>query len=252
MRNLILSIITILPLTLLAQTSALTLRGLLQDKEGDAIPGATITLNMKNDSVNAYRTMSGTDGRFEINNINAGQYRLTVTCIGHDEHKRDLSLIRSTDVGVIRIKETSTMLNELTVMAEYSKIKPTGETCVTVKGNPLAAGKTLIDFLKFVRDLDVSDNGISVRGRANTLFYLDNQATSFEQLKNIPPDMIARIEVIPNADAQYGVNATGGVVKIFLREEPGMLGSVSAYGDADYNSMASMNASGSILYRQGK
>lgn len=252
MISLILSIITMLPAMAMAQTSTLTLSGQLQDKEGNAIPSATITLSMKNDSTNNYRTMSEADGRFKINNIRAGKYRLTVTSIGYDEHKRDLSLAQSTDMGVIRIKDTSTMLDELTVMAEYSKIKPTGETSVMVKGNPLATGKTLVEFLKFVRDIDVSDNGISVRGRANTLFYLDNQAISFEQLKNIPPDMIARIEVIPNADAQYGVNATGGVVKIFLREEPGMLGSASVYGDADYNGVSSTKASVNILYRQGK
>ena len=45
--------------------------------------------------------------------------------------------------------------------------------------------------------------------------------------------MIDRIEIIPHADASYGVNATGGVVKVYLRSEGVLLGSVSLYGEAD-------------------
>lgn len=61
--------------------------------------------------------------------------------------------------------KVSEMLDEVIVMAKYSDIKPNGETSIRVKGNPLAKGKTLSEFLQFIRDLDVSNDEINVRGR---------------------------------------------------------------------------------------
>lgn len=64
--------------------------------------------------------------------------------------------------------------------------------------------------------------------------------------------MIAHIDIIPHADASYGINATGGVIKIFLREEGGVIGSVTLAGKADYNGIKSTSPMATILYNRGK
>ena len=144
------------------------------------------------------------------------------------------------------------MLNEVTIMGRYTDIKPSGETIVRVAGNPLAKGQSFINFLRNVRNLDVTDKGIKVQGRDNTLFYLDDKEVSFEQLKALSSSMVARVEIVPHADASYGVNATGGVVKVYLREGGGMLGSLSFYGQADKYGYVDGTLMANILYSKGK
>lgn len=57
------------------------------------------------------------------------------------------------------------MLDEVTVMADYSSVKSNGTITVRVKGNPLAKGQTLLDFMKFMRGVSVRGEDVSVYGR---------------------------------------------------------------------------------------
>ena len=90
------------------------------------------------------------------------------------------------------------MLDEVTVMADYSSVKSNGTITVRVKGNPLAKGQTLLDFMKFMRGVSVRGEDVSVYGRQNTLIYLEEQEITQEQMKTIDPSMISHIDVITN------------------------------------------------------
>lgn len=252
MRTFTLILILILTSTLYAQNNTIVLDGTVQDDKNKPISNATIIISSKNDSKATFQTVSNKEGKFKIKNISIGYYNMKVSHLEYETYNNDLSLKKDTSTNVFLMTKVSEMLDEVIVMAKYSDIKPNGETSIRVKGNPLAKGKTLSEFLQFIRDLDVSNDEISVRGRKNTLYYLDNQPISFEQLKNIQPSMIAHIDIIPHADASYGINATGGVIKIFLREEGGVIGSVSLAGKADYNGIKSTSPLVNILYNRGK
>lgn len=252
MRTFALIFILILTSTLYAQNNTIVLDGTVQDDKNRPISNATIIISSKNDSKATFQTVSNKEGKFKIKNISIGYYNMKVSHLEYETYNNDLSLEKDTSTNVLLMTKVSEMLDEVIVMAKYSDIKPNGETSIRVKGNPLAKGKTLSEFLQFIRDLDVSNDEISVRGRKNTLYYLDNQPISFEQLKNIQPSMIAHIDIIPHADASYGINATGGVIKIFLREEGGVLGSVTLAGKADYNGIKSTSPMATILYNRGK
>lgn len=252
MRTFTLIFILILTSTLYAQNNTIVLDGTVQDDKNRSISNATIIISSKNDSKATFQTVSNKEGKFKIKNISIGYYNMKVSHLEYETYNNDLSLKKDTSTNVLLMTKVSEMLDEVIVMAKYSDIKPNGETSIRVKGNPLAKGKTLSEFLQFIRDLDVSNDEISVRGRKNTLYYLDNQPISFEQLKNIQPSMIAHIDIIPHADASYGINATGGVIKIFLREEGGVIGSVTLAGKADYNGIKSTSPMATILYNRGK
>lgn len=236
-----------------AQDSGFKLKGRICEKDGKSGIGyATVKVYNDTDSASVYRGVADEAGAFSIGSVAAGSYRVAVTCVGYEDYAARVNVGADTDMGTITLSEDKNMLDGVTVMADYSKVKPTGDVVVKVKGNPMAKGKTLINFMRYLRDLDVTNNSISVRGRENTLIYVDDRKVSFEQLKSIPPSMIDRIEIIPHADASYGVNATGGVVKVYLRSEGGLLGSVSLYGEADYYSPVRFSPGFNLLYSKGK
>lgn len=236
-----------------AQNSGFNLKGRACERDGKSGIGyATVKLYNNTDSVSVYRGVADEAGAFSIGGVAAGSYRVKVTCVGYENYVARVNVGGDTDMGIIKLNEDKNMLDGVTVMAEYSKVKPTGDVVVQVKGNPMAKGKTLVDFMRYLRDLDVADNSISVRGRENTLIYVDDRKVSFEQLKSIDPSMIDRIEIIPHADASYGINARGGIVKVHLRSDGGLLGSVSMYGEADYYSPVRFSPGFNLLYSKGK
>lgn len=234
------------------QTGGYALSGQVVDGDGELLPDASVELASVGDSTATRRASTGKDGGFEFGAVPAGDYQLTITYIGCDDYKASIKISGDKRLGRIRLKASAKMLDEVTVMARYTDIKPSGETVIRVAGNPLAKGQTFINFLKNVRNLDVTDKSIKVQGRDNTLFYLDDRRISFEQLKALSPSMISRIEVVPQADASYGINATGGVVKVYLRETGGLLGSLSFYGQADKYGYVDGSPRLNLLYSKGK
>lgn len=252
MRFLLFIIIVFISTNVTAQENKYGITGHIVDNEGVEVIRASVTLRMAGDSTFKRQTVSDNNGAFTFSGLSDGKYELNITYIGLADYTSDVMVKSNTDVGIIRMDESSEMLEGITVMANYTDVKQTGETIVRVKGNPLAKGKSTVNFLSYIRELDVTNNGISVQGRSNTLIYLDNQQISFERLKNIPPSMISRIEIIPHADASYGVNATGGIIKVFLREEGGLLGTVTFDGTADKYGVAKTSPNANILYSRGK
>lgn len=234
------------------QTGGYALSGQVVDGDGELLPDASVEIASVGDSTATRRASTGKDGGFEFGAVPAGDYQLTITYIGCDDYKASIKISGDKRLGRIRLKASAKMLDEVTVMARYTDIKPSGETVIRVAGNPLAKGQTFINFLKNVRNLDVTDKSIKVQGRDNTLFYLDDRRISFEQLKALSPSMISRIEVVPQADASYGINATGGVVKVYLRETGGLLGSLSFYGQADKYGYVDGSPRLNLLYSKGK
>lgn len=236
--------------TAMAQTTNNTVKGFVCDEEGEAMLGATVTVTSQGGDAKKHLAIVKEDGSFRVDSVPGGAATLTVTSIGYEDYKQAFKSDGETNLGVIKMRMSAEMLDEVTVMAKFTSIKSNGETVIQVKGNPLAKGKTLTDFLKYNRDIDVSSNNLSVRGKQNTLIYLDNKKISFSELSSIPPSMIERIEVIPEANALYGVNATGGVVKIILRDDAGLLGNVSLNGSV-YDKF-SYNPSVNLLYSYKK
>lgn len=234
------------------QTGRYVLSGQVTDGDGELLPGANVELSSVGDSTATLRTATGKDGGFEFSAVPAGDYELTITYMGCDDYRNKMKVNGDKHLGKIRMNTLAKMLDEVTVMARYTDVKLTGETVIRVAGNPLAKGQTFLNFLKNVRNLDVTDKSIKVQGRDNTLFYLDDRRISFDQLKALSPSMISRIEVVPQADASYGINATGGVVKVYLRDTGGLLGSLSFYGQADKYGYVDGSPRLNLLYSKGK
>lgn len=235
-----------------AQENGYILSGHIVDSDNKGISKATVRLISETDSALAVNAVTGDDGSFTFSGIANGTYFLSITCVGYEKFSQKTNVTGNIRMGKIRLENVYKMLDGITVMANYTDVKQTGETVVKVKGNPLAKGKTVTDFLQYVRDLDVSQNDLSIRGKANTFIYLEDRKISFEQLKSISPLMIESVEIIPHADNSYGDRATGGVVKIHLRKEGGMIGSATIYTVANIDGMIGESPRVNILYSKGK
>ena len=250
MKYLLAFIITLFAYSVNAQTVG-SVSGRVTDDEGNAIGRATVTMSRQDDGTKLRSVLTGNDGTFMIDSISGGRYRLSITCVGYDEYKKQLRVSGSVDLGTVMMEYSAKMLDEVTVMAGYSTVKPNGSIMVRVKGNPLVKGQTLLGFMRFVRGVEVNGNSVSVGGRPNIKIYLDEQEITQEQMRAIDPSMISQIEVIPSPDASYGLG-TGGVIKIHLRDDGGMLGTLTFDGAAGHDGLQRAVAGLNLLYVRGK
>ena len=138
MRNIIF-ILTLLFVTVVNAQNNVT--GSVTGNDGLPVIQATVTLQQKCDSVKELRVVTDNDGKFTIN-VDKGKYILSISSVGYEKYKSDLSVDGSKDLGIIKLDLSSELLDEVTVMANYSEVKQNGDIMIKVKGNPLARGKT--------------------------------------------------------------------------------------------------------------
>ena len=144
-----------------AQENKYGMTGRVVDKEGMAVMRASVTLTMAGDSAFRRQTVADDNGVFSFSALDNGNYELKITYIGLADYISDITVKGNTDLGNIRMDDSAEMLEGITVMANYTRQKRTGETIVKVKGNPLTKGKSTQDFLKYVRGIDVTESSLS-------------------------------------------------------------------------------------------
>ncbi len=119
-----------------AQITTSSISGLITDNKQGALPGATVQA-VYTPTGTQYATTTDTDGRYRINNMNAGgPYTLTVTYVGFNtETRSDLSLqLGETTSLNVRLSDASKTLTEVVVKGERggeregAGINLTGET----------------------------------------------------------------------------------------------------------------------------
>lgn len=250
MKHFLAFIIALFACTANAQTG-ITVTGRVTDDAGNAIERATVTMTRLDDGTKLAPVITGNDGTFMIDSISEGRYTLGITCVGYDKYNKKLRVSGPLDLGAVVMGGSAKMLDEVTVMADYSSVKSNGTITVRVKGNPLAKGLTLLDFMKFMRGVSVRGEDVSVYGRQNTLIYLEEQEITQEQMKTIDPSMISHIDVITNPDASYGLGI-GGVIKIYLRDDGGVLGTLTFNGRASQDGLLRALPGLNLLYARGK
>ena len=130
-----------------AQENKYGMTGRVVDKEGMAVMRASITLTMAGDSAFRRQTVADDNGVFSFSALDNGNYELKITYIGLADYISDITVKGNTDLGNIRMDDSAEMLEGITVMANYTRQKRTGETIVKVKGNPLTKGRAHKIFL---------------------------------------------------------------------------------------------------------
>lgn len=204
-----------------AQICNFTLTGVVQDKGGNILPGATLLLSGKSTSTNA-------DGKFEFRDLCSGSVELTVKYIGYADEHLTVTLTSDKEI-VIKLVDSETTLEEVSVTGnsggtanltntsyalsseelDHFKGKSLGEALKRVPGvSALQTGpaifKPVIDGLHSQRIL-VLNNGIRQEG----------QQWGVEHAPEIDPFIASEIKVVKGSETvRYGSDAIGGVIII--------------------------------------
>ena len=106
-----------------AQAQNLSVKGRVTDASQEAIIAANVSL-WATDSTLVTGVTSDAQGKFTLNKIKAGNYRLAITFIGYQSEVILLKLNNNLDLGDVQLQEDAVSLGEVTVSA--SNVLPTG------------------------------------------------------------------------------------------------------------------------------
>lgn len=209
------------------------------------------------DSSMAGGTITNKEGRFILDNVPPGFYRLRASYIGYQT--RTIDSVRvfpqnlNIDLGVIALDEKSIDLSNVVVVGEKEVIiNNLDKKVINVEKDLTTVGGNAVDVVQNIPSVTVdADGNVSYRGNQNIRILIDGKPSellglgSGDVLSNIPASQIESVELVTNPSARYDPEGTGGILNIILKKkrDGGVNGNISLTGGTGdkFNGSLNMN-----------
>ncbi|KAF2329059.1 outer membrane beta-barrel family protein [Flavobacterium daemonense] len=168
------------------------------------------------------------NGAFSIENLPAGEYKITVDFISYKTASYNSVKLNSgaVNLGNIQLAPSSNQLDEVKIVSKTQTVQNKIDKMVYNTANDLTSqGGVATDILKNVPMVSVDiDGNVELQGNPNIRFLINGKPSSIfgasitDALQSIPASQIKSIEVITSPGAKYDAAGTGGIINIVLKE----------------------------------
>jgi len=216
-----------------------TIQGIVLDENKKPVEFSNIILHKSNDSTYLNGTTTDSLGKFEIADLEDGNYFLEVVFVGYKiDTLQNISLQKDEikNVDSLQLQVESNVLKGVEIVSNKPVIERKADRVVyNVENSAKANGENVMDLLRSVPGVTVSgDDKIRINGKSDVQVMINgkvermstDQLTSL--LKSIQSSNVKKIDVISNPSARYDADAKGGILEIQLKTNlrTGMNGSV--------------------------
>lgn len=236
-----------------------TLVGRVHDESESPVPGANVLLLSAADSSLVQGAVTTDDGRFAIEAVAAGTYRLRVSFVGFTEHLSAPFVLNGAarhDVGTISLRPGDLLLDGVLVEARRSLFEQRSDRLIVNVGSSVTlAGTDALTVLQRSPGVVVSEQSgtVSLIGKRGVQIMVNGRLTNVppdalvQYLAGLNADAIERIELITAPPASMDADGDAGFINIVLKRSPeeGLRGTASlsgGYGEGEVGS-ASTNLS---------
>ncbi len=228
--SLIFSLLVFTVSMLQAQTSAVTVSGIIKGKaDKTALPFVNIVLKTEKDTAFVTGTVSNEEGRFTLTNIKSGNYILQFSYTGFTSKSQPIlvgTLSSFLDLGTIELQQDAKQLQEVVVSSKQDDVSnKMDKKTYSVAANISQSGGSVLQTLKNLPGVTTSQDGkVELRGSDKVAILIDGKQTALTGfgsqtgLDNIPASAIERIEIINNPSAKYDANGNAGIINIIYKK----------------------------------
>ncbi|MBN7810173.1 TonB-dependent receptor [Algoriphagus sp. H41] len=229
---LILSMLTLFlgSIPAIAQQNKGKIRGTIVDSGSEEpLPFASIAIYTEKDSL-VGGGISDENGKYSVE-LPFGKFYALVEFMGYEAQKtKAFSLTRedqNLEMGEIGLATTASDLGEVVVQGEKTVMELSLDKRIFNVGKDLAnAGGNASDILMNLPSVAVDPEGnVRLRGSSNVRILIDGKPSglvSFKGssgLRQLPANMVERVEVITNPSARYEAEGMAGVINIILKKD---------------------------------
>ncbi|MEM6723831.1 MAG: carboxypeptidase regulatory-like domain-containing protein, partial [Bacteroidota bacterium] len=237
-------------------------KGFIFDQETNTpLEFATVSIHNTIDSSLVSGTITDEKGLFKLEVV-PGQYYLSVDFLAYESKQIDAIQVKQNkllvDLGRIQIGSDAEALQEVEVRAERSQMQLSLDKKVYNVGSDMAAqGGTAADILDNVPSVTVDIEGnVNLRGSGNVRILVDGKPSTLigisnsDGLRQLPANLIEKIEVVTNPSARYEAEGQSGIINIVLskKQKKGLNGNFNLNTGWPHNHGASFN----VNYRKDK
>ncbi|MES2265195.1 MAG: TonB-dependent receptor [Bacteroidota bacterium] len=245
-----------------AQTAqqSLTIKGVAIDSATNK-PLGFVTIALTDAATNqpVKSTLTKDDGIFELTNIPAKPYKLSLVFMGYKTKTVDINGATAVvELGRMMLSPASNQLKEVSIVAAKPLMKQeVDRISYDVQADPESKALTALDMIRKVPMLsvDASDN-IKLKGSGNYKILLNGKESALmaqnpsDILKAMPGTNILKIEVITTPPAKYDAEGLAGIINIITQKkgDQGYNGSINTRFNTVWGNNFNLNAT----VKQGK
>jgi len=187
---------------------------------------ATVSvIDTKSKTING--AVTDAKGLFEIVNVAAGIYKITIDFIGYKMYTIDtVHVTKNISLNTIQLTNSKETLASVTVTSKAPVIENKIDKIVYNAANDVTSqGGVALDVLKKVPQVTVDiDGNVELQGNSSIRFLINGKPSSIfgnslaDALASIPASQIKSIEAITSPGAKYDAQGTGGIINIILKD----------------------------------
>ncbi|MEI8048856.1 MAG: TonB-dependent receptor [Bacteroidota bacterium] len=211
-----------------AQQNETQIKGFIYNPEKTPAMFSTAIL-LNQDSVIIKGMLTGEDGAFVFNNINAGKYLVKVTNIEFKTYISKPIQIKKNEIIVldsIILATNSFKLNTVEIVGRKALVEVHADKMVfNVASSVNSSGNNGLELLSKAPGVVVDmDNNIILQGKSGVQIFIDGRPSRLSGkdltnfLESIRSDNIESIEIITNPSSKYDAEGTGGIINIKLKK----------------------------------
>lgn len=218
-----------------AQTIPVTIKVISSKKE--PVGYASVTLSSRADTALSQTIVADSNGLVKFNPLKAGQYIVQVSSVNYQALEKGIIVSTGKNSFSFTLEPVGKTLDAVVVTAKKPLMRQEDDKTIVEPENLAAISTNGYEILEKTPGLFVDQDGniyinsltpasVQINGRDMKMSTQDIATL----LKNLPPNSIAKIEIVRTPSAKYDASGTGGVVNVVLRKgvKLGMTGSVSA------------------------
>jgi outer membrane receptor protein involved in Fe transport len=235
------------------------LGSILDTATKEPVARASVAVRSRKDSSLVTGALTGPDGAFRIQGLRPGDYYLRTTSIGFKPRSYTFSITEAApraNVGPLTLTRVAVTLQSVQVAGQVPNmvIEPDRNTYRAKDVAPAAANAS--EVLAATPSVEVDGDGkVSLRGNENVAIQINGRPTPITgpqlaaYLKQIPANIVERIEVVPNPSAKYDPEGMAGIINIVLKAQTdlGFSGGLNVGGA----NIDRMNAGTNLGYQSG-
>lgn len=265
MRKLIIIFFSLLSIQFaFSQTSKIV--GTVVDGERLPLPSATILLFKAGETEYLVGTSADMDGKFHLENLSLGKYRLEVSFMGFKT--QELSVELSTERPNARLKEIvlredAALLSAVEVSAKRSSLQvDIDKKTFLVNESAVSEGMSATEVLKEIPSVDVDVEGnVSLRNNENVEIYINGKPAGLTDenrgdiLEQLPAGTIEKVEVITNPSSKFDAEGAAGIINVVLKtdsQKSSYYGSVSGGVSYPWGGKPGGNVGANVNFSKGK
>lgn len=235
------------------------LTGTVKDASNTPMEFANVLLYKLPDTSMVKGEVSDADGRFAFVELQEGEYFIKIMMLGYSDYNSEAFALntgnRSPKIDC-KIEAEASVLETVEVVAKVPLLEQRADRMVVnVEESLTALNGSLMDVLKKVPGIIVSNGNLRLAGNSTPTILINGRTTRYMDInalmKEMPSDNIKKIEVIHQPGAEFEAAGTGPIINIILKQNKlfGTNGSVQM--GLGKGTFWRYNSSFSLNHRQG-